>query len=460
MTVARSSPQSLHPYRHGLFFSFFHALNWQVAIGTPTVLFMQELRATPFEAGLVFAWTFLLMPVQVIATVWLPRLGYKRLALFGWNMRAWFLAVPVVIAFLAPLIGRQGWMVGSMVGAMFGYCVFRAAGAAALTPWLYQVIPEEIRGRYWSTEQMLAASAGLGVLALCSLLFAVLPVFVAYSVQYSIAAIGALFACAMLQRLPDVERPKLINFEEIVKETPRLMFSPGTYRTYLWLSISLFMAITPLPAFAAYFLKSTERATSAQIMILAVLTYLGVIAANLVMRTFIDRVGAKPFFRLSYASYASAAVGWLLLMQFDRGWKVALPILFFIQGAAGACWTSSNLNYLAKIVPPENRALPVSVHGASITFLGGFAPVLWGLFLRAPGQTAAVSMPVLAGYFGVLLFVAVLLMFLVRGLPELSGAAEPLIRGGWVLRPIRGLATLISFVEPHRKRSGSPDKEP
>ena len=45
----------LYPYRGGIYFSFFNALNWQVAIGTPTVLFMQQLGANSFQVGLVFA---------------------------------------------------------------------------------------------------------------------------------------------------------------------------------------------------------------------------------------------------------------------------------------------------------------------------------------------------------------------------------------------------------------------
>ncbi len=42
----------LYPYRHGLYFAFYNALNWQVALGTPTVLFMQQLGANSFEVGL------------------------------------------------------------------------------------------------------------------------------------------------------------------------------------------------------------------------------------------------------------------------------------------------------------------------------------------------------------------------------------------------------------------------
>ena len=40
------------------------------AIGTPTILFMQQLGADSFQVGLVFAWTFLLTPVQVLATAY------------------------------------------------------------------------------------------------------------------------------------------------------------------------------------------------------------------------------------------------------------------------------------------------------------------------------------------------------------------------------------------------------
>ena len=81
----------LYPYRCGLYFAFFNALNWQVATATPTVLFMAYLGADSFQTGLVYGWPLLLTPVQVLATVLLPRLGFKRLTLAGWGARSWFL---------------------------------------------------------------------------------------------------------------------------------------------------------------------------------------------------------------------------------------------------------------------------------------------------------------------------------------------------------------------------------
>ncbi len=96
-----SRDPGLHPYRQGLYFAFFNALNWQIATATPTVLFMAYLGADSFQTGLVYSWPLLLTPVQVFATVLLPRLGFKRLTIAGWGARSWFLLVPLGLTLLA-----------------------------------------------------------------------------------------------------------------------------------------------------------------------------------------------------------------------------------------------------------------------------------------------------------------------------------------------------------------------
>jgi MFS family permease len=437
----------LYPHRHGLYFSFFNALNWQVAIGTPAVLFMQHLGADSFQVGLVFAWTFLLTPVQVLATAFLPHLGFKRLTLVGWSARGWCLVVPIGLAILAP---RQPlpWMIYAMVTSSFLYSLSRAVGGAALTTWLYQLIPASISGRYWATDQILSAVAIVGSLLLYSLLFFIFPPYLVFFVQYSIAILGAWIANRQLRILPDVERPKLLSLEKIITETPRLITEPSLFRTYLWLSVPLFVTITPLAPFAAYYLKATAGLMAASIMLLTMLTYFGVIAANWFMRNHMDQHGAIPFFRLSYAFFGLIAAGWMLFLQSGGRWLIMLPFLYFLQGFASACWTSANLTYLCKIIPEQDRALPVSIHGAVITFLGGCSPVLWGLFMKGPTEGAAINVAVFQAFFVVLLLSSAALYWRVRQLPEKIGEVGPLLQGGWMLRPFRGVANLINLVEP------------
>ncbi|HRE83859.1 MAG TPA: hypothetical protein PLN52_22635, partial [Opitutaceae bacterium] len=189
----KKSDPELYPYRRGLHFAFFNALNWQVAIGTPTVLFMQQLGASSFEVGLVFSWTFLLTPIQVLATAFLPHLGFKRLTMAGWSARGWCLLVPIILAILAPT-QPVPWMIYAMAISTFIYSLTRAVGTAALTTWLYQLIPETIRGRYWATDQMTSGIAIVGSLFLYATLFFLLPAYHAFIVLYSIAVFGAFMA--------------------------------------------------------------------------------------------------------------------------------------------------------------------------------------------------------------------------------------------------------------------------
>jgi hypothetical protein len=178
------------------------------------------------------------------------------------------------------------------------------------------------------------------------------------------------------------------------------------------------------------------------------------------MRSRLDRLGAKPFFRLSYAGYSFSALGWLAFLYFGATLTLLVPVLFFVQGFAGGSWTSANLNYLARIVPAEDRALPVSLHSAVITFLGGTAPVIWGLFLKdETGRT--VREPVFAAFFIVVLLVMLVLASLLHRLPEKELSGEPLMQGAWLLRPLRGLASLISLIDRSPdKPPGPPEKEP
>lgn len=455
----RRDPE-LYPYRHGLSFAFFNALNWQVAIGTPTVLFMQQLGANPLQVGLVFSWTFLLTPAQVFSTTLLPRFGYRRLTTAGWRARSLCLMLPILLAVLAPE-KPVPWMIHAMMVATFVYSLIRAVGTSAITTWLYQLVPPSIRGRYWATDQMTAGIAIVGSLLLYAFLFAVLPPFQAFIILYLIAVLGALMAYRQLQQLPDVPPPAAISLGRVLRETPRLILRPSVFRTYLALSAVLFAAITPISPFAAYYLKASAGIGTAQVILLTMLVYFGLIAANAYMRTHLDRVGTKPFFGFSYLIHGVIAAGWMVFLASGGRWMAMLPPLYFLQGVGSGCWNSANLSYLAKILPEQDRVLPVSIHGAVITFVGGCTPVLWGLFLKVPGPVPAVNVAAFEVFFGTLLLLSLVLLFTLNRLPEGTHPAGPIYQGSWVWRPFRAVATLVNLAEPEaagRRKADVPDQ--
>lgn len=458
--VTQKNDPELYPYRRGLHFAFYNALNWQVATGTPSVLFMAYLGADSFQTGLVYGWALLLTPVQVFATMLLPRVGFKKLTLAGWGARSWFLTIPLVLTLLAPEGQPVPWMILAMVVAMFCYSFSRSVGAAAITTWLQALVPESVRGRYWASDQIMAGAAAVGTLVISAALFAVLPAKWAFFIQYVISISGAYFALRCLRTLPDIERPTVMSFAKIRQDTPRHLFSPGPFRRYLALAILYFVVVTPISPFGAYYLTASAGLGMSAIMAFTMLQYCGTIAGNWYMRSRIDRVGAKPFFRLSFVLFGIIAAGWLHCLRLPGATLWVMPGLYFLLGAASGMFSAANVSYLAKILPERDRALPVSLHGALTAFLGGLSPAAWGLFLKESGGGVAISPVAFEIYFVATLLGVLALVVLVSRIEERAGHVDPLLQGGWLLRPFRAVTNLINLVELPGRRRDDDDARP
>ncbi|MEO7598089.1 MAG: hypothetical protein ABIV50_04110 [Opitutus sp.] len=446
--TAKTDPE-LAPFRAGLIFGFFNALTWQIGIGTPMVLFAERLGATSFQVGLAYSFVFLLTPVQVAAITLLPRYGFKRLSLGGWSARSVFLSIPIGLALLAPDVG-QPWMVATLVWSVFFFCFFRSLGAAAMTTWFMGFIPPGIRGRYFASDQFLSGISGVGALLACAGLFALLPIYTALLVQYLIALTGSTLSYYALKRLPDIDKPPPTSLRSVLRDTPKHLFSPSPFRHYLWLAVWYTVITTPIPPFAAYYLKVGAHLNAGEIMMFEVSRYCGVIFGAWLLRRRIDITGAKPFFLLSLCLTAVAAVcWWLYLAQIITGAAVMVAI-YFLVGLGWVCWTVGNLNYLPTIAPHAERALFVSLHGAATFCIGGCAPIVWGHFLKSRDAdgTPAIDAGVFQIFFATVLVSACVLSFLVARLHEdKRRSVDPIIIGNVLLNPVRAFSYIVELID-------------
>ena len=445
------------PFRPGLVFAFFNALAWQIGIGTPMVLFAEQLGATPFEVGLAYSFVFVLTPVQIVSTALLPRFGFKALMLGGWRTRSFFLGVPAILAVLA-MSGEKSWMVQALVGSVFFFCLFRSIGAASGTSWFYAILPESVRGRYFASDQFVSAVAGVGTLLVSAALFALLPVYPALLVQYAIALLGSTVSYYSLKKLPDAERPTSISLRTVLRDTPRHLFARSTFRTYVWLAVGCAILATPIPPFSAYYLKVGPKLSTGQIMLFEVWRYVGVMAAAWVIRRRIDATGARPFFLLALGTYAALGTYWWFFLENGFGGIPGIMVAYFLLGLGAATWNIANLNYLPQIISSEERTLAVSVHGAVTACIGGLSPVIWGIFLKSgDGATRGINPDVFQWFFVSVVAGTILISMFLGRLPEEKGQpVDPILIGNAILRPFRAMTYLVNLVEPRPPRKPEP----
>ena len=449
--TTKSDPE-LVPFRPGLAFAFYNALAWQIGIGTPMVLFAEQLGASPFQVGLAYSFVFILTPIQIASTPLIPRYGFKAVMLGGWRTRSVFLSVPAILAAWALAAGPQSWMVHALVWSVFFFCFFRSIGASAAIPWFYGILPKGTHGRYWANDQLISSIGGVATLLACAALFALLPVYWALLLQYLIALAGSTVSYFSLRCLPDAERPAPISLASVLRDTPRHMFRASPFRRYLWLAVAYAAMSTPIPPFAAYYLKAVAHRSSGQIMLCEVLRYSGVMVAAWTIRRQIDHRGAKPFFLLAMVLFATVGGFWWVFLHWGTGGMLGIGMAYFLAGAGAATWTVANLNYLPKVTPPADRTLLVSIHGAITACLGGLAPMLWGLALKGEaGAEESFHIGVFAWFFVVVVVLAVLLGWGSQRLTETAGKpVEPIQIGGALFRPFRAMTSLVSMFETRR----------
>jgi len=446
MTPSVPEDPTTTTFRAGLTFGFFNATNWMISLGTPMVLLAEQLGASTFQVGLAYSWVYLLLPVQVLSTAFLPRFGYRKQMVFAWASRNVFLLIPLFIAVLAPA-EPSPFLAGLLVFSVFGFCFCRSLGSSAWLPWIYRLLPEDKRGRYFASDQTISGLASVGTLLVCGLCFAVMERYAAFSAVYALAVIGALLAVWALQRLPDTAAPPPTGMREVMAMTPRLCLQPGIFRRYLLISLAYTLVTAVFTPFVVYYLAAVDGRARHEVMVIAALQYFGVILGGLYTRSRIDRQDPRRWFLAHLVLMGGTAIYWLLHLRGVPGLGPLLPLTCFTAGLAVSLWNAAHLKYLAHVCPGEDRHLPLSVHSAVVGLLGGLAPTLWGLFLRQPGPTPGMNLDVFALYFGSGLVIQVGLWIACRRLPVIDPATASLPGWGLLFRPFRALA---GFVPPLR----------
>ncbi len=387
----------LRPFRAGYWFGGFNGLTWMIGLGTPMVLLAERLGASAFQVGLASAFVFVLLPLQVVSTAALPRLGYKRQMVLGWSCRLLFLLVPLSLAWTAPSEPAR-WMPGLLVASVFGFCLLRAFGVAAHIPWMASILPPELRGRFFATDHAIVSVVGVVTLLALASLFEWLPDWDAFVWTYALALVGSLLAVTSLLRLPDAPPPPPTPVRALPAAAARLCLRPGPFRSYLALTLLGACVASSLQAFTAYYLKVEAGLSPSRILFLTAIYFAGAIIGTWGIRRSIDRVHVRRFFQAAVILMGAVELYWLAYVSGVTALEAALPLAYLVFGTSFGVNNATHFTYLPELGPEDERPVVIAVFTAMLGLLAGIAPMLWGLFLRQGGPEPGVHVEHFAIY--------------------------------------------------------------
>src|SRR6202790_1448710 len=154
-TLEEVPPQATNSYR----FSLFNAVNFQVTLGAPMILYAKSLGGSATTIGIVASLAPLMTVLQLPTAYFIPKVGYKGFVLFGWSIRAGLLVILAILPLLRFLPGMV--QIELLLVCLFLFNVVRGISTGAWLPWLTALVPANARGAFLRSDQVHMQCGGM-----------------------------------------------------------------------------------------------------------------------------------------------------------------------------------------------------------------------------------------------------------------------------------------------------------
>ena len=370
-------------------FSLFNAVSFQVMMGAPIIVYAKSLGASSTVLGIIAAFTPLMTVFQLPAAQHLEYYGYRQFVLMGWGARTILIFVVSAIP-LASFLDDTSKL-ATLLALLFFFNLLRGISSAALMPWITQLIPEHVRGRFLSVDQFFMYGGCLVSLLVSALVMAGPVEPWEYALVFLISALAATVSLGFIKRIPEVPADDARRrSSQMVPWREMLGYAP--FRELLIFNLIYATVLGSLGVFTVEFLRDFSHFDVASVLYLSAFSFVGALVVLPFCGSVVDATGSKPLMRVAAIMFAIVIAAWILIAASVVPCSLALvAALNFLAGAASANFNLANVRITMATVPEMGRNHFFALFTV-ITSLGlGGAPVAWGMILDVLGSFEAVT---------------------------------------------------------------------
>ncbi len=367
-------------YRNSIIDGMFASVYGTLTGGVFLTGFALYLGMNNFLIGLLTAIPFMVTLFQLPASYYIRKNGKTKRIAFITAAIARLFWIPIVIAALWPGLGAPVKCLLVLM-LLFLSSAFSSISYVAWLSWTSDLVPDDIRGSFFGTRNMLCGAAGIAAV----LVFGNLVDFFkeqmdrfpeAIGFTFLIAVVFGLLSAYFLNRVGEPQTPASTGKPTMGEMA--LPFREVNFRRFLCFSFFWnFSVYFASPFFTLYFLRDLGFSYR----FVALLTAACTIASLVGMQAWgwiSDRVKNRAIIQFG---------GWFVvflpaLWTFVRPGDYLLPIL--LQLTSGGFWAGVNLcthNLLLRLSPRESKVWYLSAHNITVGLGAAAAPILAGLFL-------------------------------------------------------------------------------
>jgi MFS family permease len=336
---------------------------WFAAIsGSAFTLFAKSMNASPFQFGLFTALQYLAALVSLPASLLIERTGKRKLIFFCghyFQRSMWFLLA------LVPywIMSRFGVSHASLALNLFTPLLFLmyaggAVGGPGWVSWMADVVPERVRGRYfsrrrqwsvmtampaawftgWLLDKYAGGAGGLGVDTMTTMRWC--------AIVFMCAACFGVMDIAMFHLVPDVPQAPQRRAAGLLKAMAR----PLKDKNYLWFAgyvATLQFAFVPMAQYLT--LYAMDKAALPNLDVQMMMIVLPMVAQFFVLPVWgraADKMGKKPLLVVATLGLVPVGVAWCFMGK-ESTW-----VGYLLASLGTALWTGvevANLNIVLEM---------------------------------------------------------------------------------------------------------------
>jgi sugar phosphate permease len=360
-------------------FQVFNTVSFSIVLGAPMLLYFKSLEASATVIGIVAALPPLLNILQMPAARFVEQVGYRAFVLRGWSLRTVFVLGMAAVPVLPARIDAPTRM-ALLLFLLFAYNTSRGISVCGFLPWITQWIPEAVRGRYLSRDQMFQSVALVGTMLVTAAYLRGTASRHAFGYVFLASFTSAAVSLLFLRRIPDVPPPPRDPSAPNVPWKEMALFPPF-FRLLLY-DIVILVPLAGGGVFWVPCLRDQFQLTDAQILVIGALTPIVSAVCYLWLGHVVDRVGSRPVLAMATGVLALHFSMWASLAA--RLLPLSVWSILLIQATAGlglAALNLANTRLVMSIVPAQGRSHFLALFSVVNGLTLGVLPVAWGIGL-------------------------------------------------------------------------------
>lgn len=373
-----STIQKLPPGpRSFLFFSGCNLVSWQCIVGPAMVLFARYLHMPPSWVGWLLAFLPLTNLLVVGMVPLVARMGPKRLMISTWGARNIAVGSVLLMPFVLERYGEHAcWYL--LAGAVLAFCTIRAVGSGGWLPWVFEIVPEDRRGPFFSAEAAIVQFLNIFVILGQGVLLRGAPGMKEFLFVYAFGICAGLISLLWMSRIPGGHSMTIAGAPGESYGAYRKVFRDGRYvRLVVFASIA-YSAVTVYTGAQVMFLRDALGLGPDVIMVVLALGALGIVLSIHSWSNFTEHHGSGAAMRLALIGFG-AAVLTLLFIAPGTPWAPYAAAACMVAAAAfSAAGFSAANRAMLNFTQAESRISYANFWSVGTSLALGFAPIAAG----------------------------------------------------------------------------------